>query len=98
MGSMVSSSRGTMDVGPTRVAITTRHAGGEGLAVGVSEVHPGSPSGGIMTEIGYFLSSEEHGPKQLVDQARMASDVGIGSVWISDHFHPWLDDQGESPF
>jgi G6PDH family F420-dependent oxidoreductase len=51
-----------------------------------------------MTEIGYFLSSEEHGPKQLVEQARLASDVGIGSVWISDHFHPWLDDQGESPF
>jgi G6PDH family F420-dependent oxidoreductase len=49
-------------------------------------------------EIGYFLSSEEHGPKQLVAQAQMASDVGIGSVWISDHFHPWLDEQGQSPF
>jgi G6PDH family F420-dependent oxidoreductase len=51
-----------------------------------------------MTEIGYFLSSEEHGPSALVRQAQMASDVGIGSVWISDHFHPWLDEQGESPF
>jgi G6PDH family F420-dependent oxidoreductase len=49
-------------------------------------------------EIGYFLSSEEHGPKELVAQAQMASDVGIGSVWISDHFHPWLDEQGQSPF
>lgn len=49
-------------------------------------------------EIGYFLSSEEHGPKELVAQAQMASDVGMGSVWISDHFHPWLDEQGESPF
>jgi G6PDH family F420-dependent oxidoreductase len=49
-------------------------------------------------EIGYFLSSEEHGPNELVAQAQMASDVGIGSVWISDHFHPWLDDQGQSPF
>ena len=28
----------------------------------------------------------------------MARDAGIESVWISDHFHPWLDDQGESPF
>jgi G6PDH family F420-dependent oxidoreductase len=51
-----------------------------------------------MTEIGYFLSSEEHGPAALVEQARMASDVGIGSVAISDHFHPWLDEQGQSPF
>src|SRR5918993_1922801 len=51
-----------------------------------------------MVEIGYFLSSEEHHPKDLVEQARMASDAGMGSVWISDHFHPWLDEQGESPF
>jgi len=51
-----------------------------------------------MVEIGYFLSSEEHDPKQLVEQARMASDVGMRSVWISDHFHPWLDEQGQSPF
>lgn len=51
-----------------------------------------------MTEFGYFLSSEEHGPRQLVDQARMAADAGMESVWISDHYHPWLDEQGESPF
>ena len=51
-----------------------------------------------MAEIGYFLSSEEHGPRALVHQARMASDVGMGSVWISDHYHPWLDEQGQSPF
>jgi G6PDH family F420-dependent oxidoreductase len=51
-----------------------------------------------MTEIGYFLSSEEHGPAELVHQAQMASDVGIESIWISDHFHPWLDEQGASPF
>jgi G6PDH family F420-dependent oxidoreductase len=51
-----------------------------------------------MTEIGYFLSSEEHTPQALLEQARMASDAGMGSVWISDHFHPWLDEQGQSPF
>lgn len=49
-------------------------------------------------EIGYFLSSEEFGPKDLVAQAQMASDAGMGSVWISDHFHPWLDEQGHSAF
>jgi G6PDH family F420-dependent oxidoreductase len=50
-----------------------------------------------MTEIGYVLSSEEHGPRELVDHARLAADAGIGSVAISDHFHPWLDEQGQSP-
>ena len=49
-------------------------------------------------ELGYFLSSEEHGPGELLRQARLAADAGIESVWISDHFHPWLDEQGESPF
>ena len=51
-----------------------------------------------MSEFGYFLSSEEHGPASLLDQARLAADAGIEKVWISDHFHPWVDDQGESPF
>lgn len=51
-----------------------------------------------MTEFGYFLSSEEHGPRQLVEQAQLAEQHGFRSVWISDHFHPWLDSQGESPF
>jgi G6PDH family F420-dependent oxidoreductase len=51
-----------------------------------------------MTEFGYFLSSEEHGPTALVDQARRAAAAGFASVWISDHFHPWLDEQGHSPF
>jgi G6PDH family F420-dependent oxidoreductase len=33
-----------------------------------------------------------------LQQAQLAADAGIGSVWISDHSHPWLDDQGQSPF
>lgn len=49
-------------------------------------------------QIGYILSSEEHGPRRLVDAARVAEQAGFESVSISDHFHPWLDDQGESPF
>jgi len=51
-----------------------------------------------MTKIGYFLSSEEHGPNALLDQAKLAEQRGFDSVWISDHFHPWLDEQGSSPF
>jgi len=48
--------------------------------------------------IGYFLASEEYGPIESVRQARLAEDHGITSVWISDHFHPWIDAQGQSPF
>ena len=48
--------------------------------------------------IGYFLSSEEHPPGELVRQARLAEDHGFQALWISDHFHPWNDEQGQSPF
>jgi G6PDH family F420-dependent oxidoreductase len=49
-------------------------------------------------KIGYFLSCEEFGPGELVAQARMAEDAGFHGLWISDHFHPWNDEQGHSPF
>jgi G6PDH family F420-dependent oxidoreductase len=48
--------------------------------------------------IGYFLASEEFGPAELVDQARRAEEAGFHALWISDHFHPWNDAQGHSPF
>ena len=51
-----------------------------------------------MAEIGLFLSSEEHGPMALLAQAHQAEEAGLRSVFVSDHFHPWLDRQGESPF
>ena len=51
-----------------------------------------------MTSIGYFLSCEEFGPRELVRQARLAQDAGFERLWISDHFHPWNAEQGNSPF
>ena len=48
--------------------------------------------------IGYFLSSEEYTPHQLVEQAVLAERAGFEALWISDHFHPWNDEQGQSPF
>jgi G6PDH family F420-dependent oxidoreductase len=51
-----------------------------------------------MTTFGYFLSSEEHGPLGLVDQAVRAEQGGFESLWISDHYHPWNDAQGQSAF
>ena len=47
---------------------------------------------------GYFLSCEEYSPGELVDQARRAADAGFDALWISDHYHPWNDEQGQSPF
>ncbi|MFF4690583.1 LLM class F420-dependent oxidoreductase [Streptomyces sp. NPDC001307] len=51
-----------------------------------------------MPEYGYFLASEEHSPAGLVEQARMAEQAGFRALWISDHFHPWNDAQGQSAF
>lgn len=51
-----------------------------------------------MTAIGYTLSSEEQGPEALVGLAERAEQVGFSFAGISDHFHPWIDKQGNSPF
>jgi G6PDH family F420-dependent oxidoreductase len=51
-----------------------------------------------MAEIGYKLSSEEHRPNDLVRYAEMAEGAGFTFALISDHFHPWIDAQGQSPF
>jgi G6PDH family F420-dependent oxidoreductase len=49
-------------------------------------------------KLGLTLSSEEHGPRRLVELAAEAEQNGFDFVSISDHFHPWLDEQGHSPF
>lgn len=49
-------------------------------------------------EIGYWLSSEEHAPSELVANARRAEEAGFSYVLISDHYHPWVNAQGHSPF
>jgi G6PDH family F420-dependent oxidoreductase len=51
-----------------------------------------------MTTFGYFLSCEEFSPAELIEQAAKAEEVGFDALWISDHYHPWNDEQGESPF
>jgi G6PDH family F420-dependent oxidoreductase len=49
-------------------------------------------------KIGYFLASEEYDPRALLEQARMAEQAGFHALWISDHYHPWNDEQGHSGF
>lgn len=49
-------------------------------------------------KVGYFLSCEEFGPGELLEQASMAEEAGFEGLWISDHYHPWVEAQGNSPF
>jgi G6PDH family F420-dependent oxidoreductase len=51
-----------------------------------------------MVSIGYALSSEEHDPRALVRYAQHAEESGFAFALVSDHFHPWVDRQGQSPF
>ncbi|HEX5940476.1 MAG TPA: TIGR03557 family F420-dependent LLM class oxidoreductase, partial [Dehalococcoidia bacterium] len=48
--------------------------------------------------LGYKISSEEHAPLDLVRYGAMAEEAGFSWAGISDHFHPWVDKQGHSPF
>jgi coenzyme F420-dependent glucose-6-phosphate dehydrogenase len=52
----------------------------------------------MAVEIGYSLSCEEHRPEELVKYARQAEEAGFTYASISDHFHPWVGAQGNSPF
>jgi G6PDH family F420-dependent oxidoreductase len=49
-------------------------------------------------QLGYKLMSEEHGPRALVANACRAEEAGFDFAALSDHFHPWLEAQGHSPF
>ena len=49
-------------------------------------------------ELGYTLSSEERQPEELIRLAQQAESAGFGYALISDHYHPWSDRQGSSPF
>ena len=51
-----------------------------------------------MVEYGLTLSSEEHPPSKVVEIAVAAEEAGFDFVSVSDHFHPWIGEQGHSPF
>ena len=53
---------------------------------------------GTKVELGYTLSSEERQPEELVRLAQTAEESGFTYALMSDHFHPWTDRQGSSPF
>jgi G6PDH family F420-dependent oxidoreductase len=51
-----------------------------------------------MLKVGYKLMSEEHGATALVRNAKHAEQAGFEFAAISDHFSPWLQEQGHAPF
>jgi G6PDH family F420-dependent oxidoreductase len=51
-----------------------------------------------MVTFGYKLMSEEHGPAELIANARKAEAAGFAFAAISDHYFPWLAEQGHAPF
>lgn len=53
---------------------------------------------GSRFRLGYWLSSEEHPPNDLVRFAARAEEAGFDIAGISDHFHPWVSEQGQSAF
>lgn len=51
-----------------------------------------------MVKLGYKLMTEEHGPADLVRNAKRAEQAGFDFAAISDHYFPWLEEQGHAPF
>lgn len=51
-----------------------------------------------MLKLGYKLMAEEHGPGALVRNTQRAEQAGFDFAAISDHFSPWIEEQGHSPF
>ena len=48
--------------------------------------------------VGYKASAEQFAPRELVDHAVPAEQVGMDSAMVSDHFQPWRHEGGHAPF
>ena len=51
-----------------------------------------------MTNFGYTLMTEQNGPRDLVRFATGAEEAGFDFEVMSDHFSPWLTEQGHAPY
>jgi coenzyme F420-dependent glucose-6-phosphate dehydrogenase len=52
----------------------------------------------VELRIGYKASAEQFGPRDLVEYAVRAEEVGLDSVVVSDHYQPWRHTGGHAPF
>jgi hypothetical protein len=97
--------------GPPRGACSDAERKGRAPAERPTDMVVGEPDGSwracaqrykgrraVMAIVGCFLSSEEHGPESPLRTAGQAEEAGFPGVLISDHYHPWINRQGESPF
>src|SRR3977135_2475876 len=62
------------------------------------DASPGTGGRSAMTLIGYTMMCEQAGPKQLVRDVALAEEAGFDFAVSSDHYYPWLDAQGHSPY
>jgi coenzyme F420-dependent glucose-6-phosphate dehydrogenase len=51
-----------------------------------------------MLRLGYKASAEQFAPRELLEFACLAEELGFESVFISDHFQPWRHTGGHAPF
>jgi G6PDH family F420-dependent oxidoreductase len=51
-----------------------------------------------MVKIGYTMMGEQAGPRQLVEDVVRAEAAGFDFAVASDHYSPWLEEQGHSPY
>lgn len=51
-----------------------------------------------MTRFGYHASHEQHAPDRLLQYTIAAEQAGFQAAMCSDHFHPWLGEEGHSGF
>lgn len=51
-----------------------------------------------MTKFAYFCGHEQWQPEELVEHAVLAEQSGFDMVVVSEHFHPWVDDDSASGF
>ncbi|MGL5852799.1 MAG: LLM class flavin-dependent oxidoreductase, partial [Phycicoccus sp.] len=51
-----------------------------------------------MTRFGFTLMGEQSSPRDLVDHAVRAEEVGFDLLVASDHYSPWLTEQGHAPY
>ncbi len=54
--------------------------------------------GPFVTNFGYTLMTEQSGPKDLVRWAVRAEQAGFDFEVSSDHYSPWLTEQGHAPY
>src|ERR1700730_8715474 len=56
-----------------------------------------SPTGVAVIKLGYKASSEQFGPRELLEFSVLAEELGFDSIFVSDHFQPWKHTDGHAP-